>query len=135
MKLSNTGDETISSTVFDHSIINDPDGRVMFVYGKAEQSDDSVITVAANKLFGFDNYTFTDAYTTGFGDQYTEFSIMWNYLRKSYITDIDVLMDTYFNTQLKNCGELVLNYDYTVKYLNTSQVSFLHGDRLGTIRN
>lgn len=135
LKLSNTGDETVSSTVFDCSIVNDPDGRMEFVYGKAEQSDDTVITVAGNKLFGFDNAQFSDAYSTGFEDQYTEFSIMWNYLRKTVITDIDEIMDTYFNTQLSRCGELILNYDYYVKYLNTSQVAFLHGDRLGTIRN
>ena len=51
-----------------------------------------------------------------------------------------MFVENYFSAQTKNCGELLYNYDYRVKYLTKYQkdedspasyanVEFLHGTR------
>lgn len=136
--LDNTGSQTVLPTVFDESIINTPANKVDMLYENAPNASNGVITVCGNKLWGgLENYMLQNKYTTGYGseEEYRVYSLMWSSIRTTELTNIDDFIEKYMHTQLNNCGEFMYNYDYDVKYLSTSQIHMLHGNRLSFIRS
>lgn len=136
--LDNTGSQTIPPTVFDESIINTPANKVAFMFGTAPQSSNGLFTVYSNKLWGgIDNMTLQKQYKTDYGneEECQVFSKMWSEIRTSILTNVEDFINKYLHTQLHDCGEFMYNYDYNVKYLSTSQIHMLHGNRLSFIKN
>ena len=141
LKLDNSGIETYPPDVFDCTFVNQPNNQISSVYGTGLQCDysDKTYRVHSNKLFGIDNDVFLDKWSS----EYTKsseggknmYSQMWEQIRTRYIPDVDKFVNDYFELQLHQCGELIFNLDYEMKYVDTTQYNMLHGDRLGTIRN
>jgi hypothetical protein len=73
---------------------------------------------------------------------------LWNIYRTNdkLLADSNYYIDNFFASQTKNCGELLYNYDYEVKYLTKYQainsnvstygnIEFLHGTRVEFVRD
>ena len=60
---------------------------------------------------------------------------MWNEIREKLIPSVDSFMDDFFGMQTEGIGELIYNQDFTVKYVNTTQKNFMHGDRKAFVRD
>lgn len=73
---------------------------------------------------------------------------LWNLWRNNdnICKDINNYIDNYFAAQTINCGELLFNYDYNVKYLTAyigeaggkasyANIEFLHGTRVEYVRD
>ena len=65
---------------------------------------------------------------------------------ESLTKNSDYFIDTYFASQTKECGELLYNYDYNIKYLTKyvgesggaasyANITFLHGTRVEFVRD
>lgn len=147
--LDNTGKENISIDMWDESLIDSPTGAVEFIYGMAPGLRHSFATVYSNKIFGIVtspvNYTQwgsqgTDCY--GPEGENTKaapylYSRIWTQLREKYITDVDSWIDEYISKRYANVSELIMNYDYDIKYVspgNAQFTEFMHGDRINYIR-
>lgn len=142
--LYNDGRESIEPTVLDYTIFNGPDNSIVQVAGSPTNGElwnaSELTTVYSNKLWGsIENSELPSLYRTDFTDvgpgEFKYYTYTWNKLRSTYIPDVDNFIDTYFVTQLKDCGEFLLNYDYEVKYINTQDYELLHGTRIDYIRN
>ena len=142
--LYNDGREIIEPTVLDYTIFNGPDNSIVQVAGSPTNGDlwnaNELTTIYSNKLWGsIENSELPTLYQTDFTDagpgEYKYYTYTWNRLRSTLIPDVDTFVDTYFVTQLKDCGEFLLNYDYEVKYINTLDYELLHGTRIDYIRN
>lgn len=136
--IDNTGGQTIPPTVFDESIINTPENKVAMMFSNAPQSTNGLFTVYSNKLWGaLESHAMQDKYQPDYGskEDYHVLSKMWSELRTSKLTSVENFVNEYLHTQLHNCGEFMYNYDYNVKYLSTSQIHMLHGNRLSFIKN
>lgn len=103
---------------------------------------------------GYDTYSsrmwdvFRDTifYNTGIFDSTLE--ALWDLWRNndSICKDINDYVDNYFAAQTKNCGELLFNYDYNVKYFTAyvgeqggaasyANIEALHGTRIEFVRD
>lgn len=133
--LNNQGAENVPSTMFDFNITNDASGRLVTMFGNPfDSSLDQLPAVYSNKIFGIITNSLINNYTSGLNYE-CAYSDTWAILRRNYIHEIDQFMNDYFRSHLSGCGELIINYDFHVKYLNTQQINFLHGDRINTIYN
>ena len=78
----------------------------------------------------------------------SDYNGLWDLWRtnSSLLTSSSMFVENYFSAQTKNCGELLYNYDYRVKYLTKYQkdedspasyanVEFLHGTRNDFVRD
>lgn len=143
--ISNTGEVSVPPTVLDYSMFNTQDHKLQLMYGKLPVQDSSeIFTVWSNKIFGIENVDFVRQYSQDFSvigggndnlPSANFYAQMWNNLRTTVLIDSDKFFETYFAHQFDGCGELLMNYDYEVKYINTAQLSYLHGDRLSFIKN
>lgn len=139
--ISNLGNVDVTPDVLDYSLFNTQDAKVQILWGNAPQSLNHITTVYSNKLWGIENPILVEKYNLDFKvisevqNNPNFFAQMWNNIRKTVVKNANDLFENYFESQLKDCGEFLLNYDYQIKYLDTRQVDFLHGDRLSYIKN
>ena len=143
--LSNTGEENVKKTSY------------IDIFKNAEVSEgvNSMQVLANNSEGGYDTYSsrlwnvLRDQIfiNTGVNNGLTYNSI-WSEWRKKekVINSANYFVDNYFSSQTKECGELLYNYDYKVKYLTKyaskegaiptyANVSFLHGTRTEYVRD
>lgn len=115
-------------------------------------SSSNVISVNSNKLWlSIDSYYVRRAYGS---DSTSNYSQYWSNLReflynkaksKGYSTFSDYFIEEYYKKQTKQCGCLLFNYDYRLKYLmqfdnkedysKTSFLSKLHGRKIEYCRD
>ncbi len=144
--IGNAGDMNVKSNVLDYSIFNTQDHIAQIMFGRVPegQSDIDICAVYSNKLWGLENPSLVSSYLLDFtvigsssSSEYNPnfFAQMWHNLRTTVVKDAEDLFNNFFANHLSGCGELLMNYDYQVKYLDTTQSSFLHGNRLSFIKN
>ena len=143
--IDNTGKITVAPNALDYSIFNTQENKAQPMYGALPngQSDISLYTVYSNKLWGIENPDFVRQYSQDFVVSSTNpdsmnanfFAQMWHNLRTTMVKSADEFFEDYFAHQFDGCGEFLMNYDYQVKYLETPEVSYLHGNRLSFIKN
>ena len=143
--IDNTGKITVTPNALDYSIFNTQENKAQPMFGALPngQTDISLFTVYSNKLWGIENPDFVRQYSQDFTVSSSNpdnmnanfFAQMWHNLRTTMIKSADEFFESYFAHQFDGCGEFLMNYDYQVKYLDTSEVSYLHGNRLSFIKN
>lgn len=133
--IDNAGGETIDPDVFDEGLENNPTLVTKFLHGNANNSR-KIYTVFDNKLWGIlDDPEFKDQYGASGGTggsanaENSAYAMVWNTLRSQYIQSAKSFMDNYFGMQVEGVGELLYNQDFFVKYVNTAEKNFMHGDR------
>lgn len=134
--LDNLGSEKVLPNMMDYSITNSPNSTFLEIYSDIPQAENKVVTVYSNKLWGAisDPVTY-EKYSVDYDCAAQPYALTWKNIRNQYLLDVDEFVDKYFNTQLSNCSQFLINYDFKVKYVDTSQLSMLHGTRLDFIRN
>ena len=141
--IDNTGKISVKPNALDYSIFNTQENKAQPMFGAlpSGQTDISLYTVYSNKLWGIENPDFVRQYSQDFvvsGSTETNanfFAQMWHNLRTTVLKSADEFFEDYFAHQFDGCGEFLINYDYQVKYLDTSETSYLHGNRLSFIKN
>lgn len=142
--LSNTGEENVPKTAYIDTYYN----------ATAEQGG-ALQTIQNDSQGGYGTYSSrlwnvlrdsifinTGVYTDG---GYNELWDRWRNVG-TLIKDYEYFISDYFSSQLKNCGELMYNYDYKVKYLTRyskdigesatyANIEFLHGNRINYVRD
>lgn len=115
-------------------------------FNKDEALSKSVVSANTNKLWLSLDTSFSRAV---FNSQYqSEYTYYWynfrDYTEKiaaaaGYDTFMNYFIDKYFNKQTENCGSLVFNYDYKLKYMlqftsdelvSTKDLTKLHGRKV-----
>lgn len=133
--IGNDGKQDIAPDILDYSLTNNDDNQLELFWGKAANAlNKSFYTVYSNRLFGIDYSVYNRQYISEYDEEGDFYAVAWNRFRQKY-PDINKIFNDYFVKQYENCGELLMNYDYIVKYVETSQLDFLHGDRLAFIKN
>lgn len=144
--LDNTGKENVPSDIYDIIISNNNETpqRLKFLYPNAD-SDTTLFDSFSCKLWGvIDTASFKQQFLDNNGlfgfnwkggnNSGSAYSIMWAKLRNTILQNVDSFVDDYFIGQTQDVGEIYFNYDYDIKYLNTSQLNFLHGNRRSFVR-
>jgi hypothetical protein len=152
--LTNAGDENVSPTVYidkyENGVIdeNNPVPNNLIITRNSQQENG--FGAYNSKLWNIFRTTKSDGSPSDFvssgkylGDLY---EATWHILRQedSPLSNQDLFIDM-FTEQTKDCGELLYNLDYNVKYLTKyttfsgaeayGNIEMLHGDRVEYIRN
>lgn len=144
--LDNFGNENIQPYVFDSNFYNISNTiHTCWLHkDQPRNKEEGSFDVYTNRMFGLPDlsndgnsssaqrYGYDVRNIPGYKSIY---AYTWNILRTYVIHDVERFFDNYFKSQLEEVGELLLNYDFMVKYINTDQRSYLHGDRLDFIKN
>lgn len=143
--LSNTGEESIAKTAYIDTFKN----------SEVENSVNSLVITQNSPEGGYGTYSSrlwnvlrdsrfinTGVYS---GGGYNE---LWNSWRNvgTLLKDANYFVDNCFSIQTRDCGELLYNYDYKVKYLTKysrdnnslasyANIEFLHGTRTEFVRD
>lgn len=143
--LSNTGEENVAKTAYIDGFSN----------ADTTTGVNSLIIKQNDPNNGYDEYSSrlwdvlrdsrfisTGVYS---GSDYNGLWDLWR-TNSSLLTSSSMFVENYFSSQTKDCGELLYNYDYRVKYLTKYQkdddspasyanVEFLHGTRNDFVRD
>lgn len=143
--LSNTGEENVPKTAYIDTFDN----------AKVESGVNSLVITRNSPNGGYDTYSSrlwdvlrdsrfinTGVYS---GNEYNGLWDAWRN-RDSLLKNSEYFLNTYFSTQTKDCGELLYNFDYKVKYLTKysnregaaasyANIEFLHGTRQEFVRD
>lgn len=135
----NGGGETISPSAYDCSIKN-VDGNIQIAMLNENTSDVSkMYSVYSNKLWGvLDDAMFKRQNEEGqyiSPDNDSAYAIAWDNIRNNVLINVDAFIDKYFENQISECGEMLYNQDFYVKYLTTSELDFMHGNRKAFVKN
>lgn len=143
--LSNTGEENVPKTAYLDTFAN----------AKVETGVNSLVVTANSAEGGYDTYSSrlwdvlrdTRFINTGVYSG-AGYNALWETWRSvdSLLKNANYYVDDYFSIQTKNCGELLYNYDYKVKYLTKytkdgdssasyANIEFLHGPRVEFVRD
>lgn len=143
--LSNTGEENVPKTAYLDTFAN----------AKVESGVNSLVTTANSPEGGYDTYSArlwdvlrdTRFINTGVYPS-AGYNSLWETWRsvETLLKEANYYVDNYFSIQTKNCGELLYNYDYKVKYLTKytkdgdssatyANIEFLHGPRVEFVRD
>ena len=143
--LSNTGEENVPKTSYIDTFRN----------AKVEAGVNSLEIIRNSADGGYDTYSsrlwdvLRDVAFTNTGVyQGGDYNSLWRDWRngETLLKSPEYFIDNYFGAQTKDCGELIYNYDYKVKYLTKYQkdidtpasyanIEFLHGTRLNYVRD
>ena len=127
-------------------------GYVGETFNKAKAHSGTVVSANHNKLWMSLDTAFYRAYSgnTTVNSAYTQYwyslrTKLQNVIAASGYTDFaDFFIDNYYVKQTKNCGPLLFNYDYKLKYLlqfaddtygNTKDLTKLHGRKIAYARD
>lgn len=143
--LSNTGEENVAKTAYIDGFSN----------ADSSSGVNSLIINQNDANNGYDEYSSrlwdvlrdsrfisTGVYS---GSDYNGLWDLWR-TNTSLLTSSELFVQNYFSSQTANCGELLYNYDYRVKYLTKYQkddetpasyanIEFLHGTRNDFVRD
>lgn len=142
--LNNEGGESIEPDVCDflipYSTENTELDKFDLAYGTTKAENDEYskrrFTVFTNKLWGALNDKATLAEYFQNQPYQCRYAKMWESIRKNVLVDADYFIDNYFDSQLQNCGEVLINQDFTIKYLeNSAYLTFLHGNRKNFVKS
>ena len=143
--LSNTGEENVAKTAYIDGFSNKiTEAGVNALAIKYNDPDGGYDTYSSRLWDVLRNNLFIRADAN---EGYT-YDNIWN----SWRSNLDMLnssttfVDKYFSSQTKNCGQLLYNYDYKIKYLTKYQkdensvpsyanIEFLHGTRNNYVRD
>lgn len=127
-------------------------GYVGETFNKAKAHSGTVVSANHSKLWMSLDTAFYRAYSgnTTVNSAYTQYwyslrAKLQNVIAASGYTDFaDFFIDNYYIKQTKNCGPLLFNYDYKLKYLlqfaddsygNTKDLTKLHGRKIAYARD
>lgn len=143
--LSNTGEENVAKTAYIDTFSN----------ADTSTGVNSLVITRNDATGGYDEYSArlwdvlrdtrfinTGVYT---GSTYDQLWDLWR-TNQTLLASADLFVENYFASQTVNCGELLYNYDYKVKYLTKYQkdsetpaayanIEFLHGTRNNFVRD
>lgn len=143
--LSNTGEENVPKTAYLDTFAN----------AKVESGVNSLVITQNSADGGYDTYSArlwdvlrdTRFINTGVYSG-AGYDALWETWRSvgTLLKEANYFVDNYFSIQMKNCGELLYNYDYKVKYLTRyskdegsaasyANIEFLHGPRVEFVRD
>mgnify|MGYP003186956801 CR=1 FL=1 len=143
--LSNTGEENVPKTAYLDTFAN----------AKVESGVNSLVITQNSADGGYDTYSArlwdvlrdTRFINTGVYSG-AGYDALWETWRSvgTLLKEANYFVDNYFSIQMKNCGELLYNYDYKVKYLTRyskdegsaasyANIEFLHGPRVKFVRD
>lgn len=141
--LDNVALESVAKTAYLDTFANNPNTDV-----------NSLIVNRNDPAGGFDTYSsrmwdvFRDSIFINTGVYDSTFETLWELWRNNanVIKDVNHYIDNYFAAQTRDCGELLYNYDYNVKYLTAyiteeggtpsyANIEFLHGTRVEYVRD
>lgn len=143
--LSNTGEENVPKTAYLDTFAN----------AKVESGVNSLVITQNSADGGYDTYSArlwdvlrdTRFINTGVYSG-AGYDALWETWRSvgTLLKEANYFVNNYFSIQMKNCGELLYNYDYKVKYLTRyskdegsaasyANIEFLHGPRVEFVRD
>lgn len=141
--IDNVGLESVAKTSYIDTFYNNPNTDV-----------NSLVVNRNDPEGGFDTYSsrmwdvFRDSMFINTGVFDSSFEELWDLWRNNanVSKDANHYVDNYFAAQMKNCGELLYDYDYNVKYLTAyvgqsggspsyGNIEFLHGTRVEYVRD
>lgn len=143
--LSNTGEENVGKTAYIDGFSNaDASSGVNSLVIKQNDPDNGYDEYSSRlwDVLRDSRFISTGVYS---GSDYNGLWDLWR-TNSSLLTNSDMFVQNYFSSQTANCGELLYNYDYRVKYLTKYQkdedtpasyanVEFLHGTRNDFVRD
>lgn len=141
--LDNTALESVAKTAYLDTYSNNPNTDV-----------NSLVITKNSAEGGYDTYSsrmwdvLRDSIFINTGVFDSSLERLWDLWRNNsnVAKDSNHYVDNYFAAQMKNCGELLYNYDYNIKYLTAyvseagggasyANVEFLHGTRVEYVRD
>ena len=143
--LSNTGEENVAKTAYIDGFSNKiTDAGVNALSIKYNDPDGGYDTYSSRLWDVLRSNLFIQA-GTNLGYTYDN---LWNNWRSrtEMLNSSTIFVEDYFSSQTKNCGQLLYNYDYKIKYLTKYQkdensvpsyanIEFLHGTRNDYVRD
>lgn len=142
--LSNTGEENVPKTAYIDTFYNAPadQGGALQVNMNDGKGGYGTYSSRLWNVLRDSIFINTGVYTDG---GYNELWDKWRNV-DSLIKNFETFINDYFAFQLRNCGELIYNYDYRVKYLTRyskdegedstyANIEFLHGNRINYVRD
>lgn len=142
--LSNTGEENVPKTSYIDTFSNATTDGVNSLVITANSADGGYDTYSARlwDVLRDTRFINTGVYSGAGYDQ------LWETWRSvgTLLNDANYYVDNYFSIQTRNCGELLYNYDYKIKYLTRyskdessaasyANIEFLHGPRVEFVRD
>lgn len=141
--LDNVALESVAKTAYLDTFSNNPNTDVNSLVVTKNAADGGYDTYSSRMWDVLRDSIFIN---TGIFDSSLE--ELWDLWRNdnNIIKDVNHYIDNYFAAQMKNCGELLYNYDYNVKYLTAyateegatpsyANIEFLHGTRVEYVRD
>lgn len=141
--LDNVSLESVAKTAYLDTFSNNKTSAVNSLVITKNAADGGYDTYSSRM---WDVFRDTIFYNTGIFDSTLE--ALWDLWRNndSICKDVNDYVDNYFAAQTKNCGELLFNYDYNVKYFTAyvgeqggaasyANIEALHGTRIEFVRD
>ena len=143
--LSNTGEENVAKTAYIDGFRNaDTTTGVNSLIIKQNDPDNGYDEYSSRlwDVLRDSRFISTGVYS---GSDHNGLWDLWR-TNSTLLTSSSMFVEDYFSSQTKNCGELLYNYDYCVKYLTKYQkdddspasyanIEFLHGTRNDFVRD
>ena len=142
--LSNTGEENVAKTAYIDGFSNaDKTAGVNALVIKRNDPDGGYDTYSSRLWDVLRSNLFLQG--TNYGYTYENLWDAWR-INDKLLSSSELFVNNYFGKQTENCGQLLYNYDYRVKYLTKykkdadsnasyANVEFLHGTRIDYVRD